>query len=189
MIIFIYTYTKMLVTLSSYSGEIIRQPPHTNNLVSVYPIFYRQLDYKHGYANAKNKYKPQLATARGREITQADVTANYTRGFCHGWWSADFMVEYEGKKQFFHTINDVTSFIYPDDQLERRPKNNKNQPIKNPQNSSRIQDKFEFEGPSKEIKTQNKEKFILHKRIFGRPDHIDHSPRDGARFNPPLLQL
>ncbi len=95
------------ITINSYSGEIIRQPPHTNNLVSVYPIFYKQTDYRHGYANAKNKYKPQLAAARGREITQADVTFNYTSGFFNGWWSADFMIEHDGQKQFFHTIKEA----------------------------------------------------------------------------------
>jgi len=72
------------ITISSYSGEIIRQPPKTNGLVSVYPLYYREEAKQSGYFLAKSKYKPLLAAARAKEITQADVDANYRTGFNDG---------------------------------------------------------------------------------------------------------
>jgi hypothetical protein len=176
------------ITISSYSGEIIRQPPKTNGLASVYPLYYKQADQKTGYFLAKSKYKPLLAAARAKEITQANVDANYRTRFNDGWKSADFMVEQpalSAQKRFFNKLEDVASHIYPNNMPERRPwKGGTHQPVRQHLNTIQ-QQQLTFREPSKEINTQNGEKFIIHRRIYNYSN--DHSPRTGIRFNPRLL--
>jgi len=139
------------IMISSYSGEIIRQPPKTNGLASVYPLYYREKAKQFGYFLAKSKYKPLLATARANEITQADVEANYRTGFNDGWKSADFMVEQpalNAQKRFFNKLEDVASHIYPNNMPEHRPwKGGTHQPVR--QKLSTIQQKqFTFREPA-----------------------------------------